>query len=672
MPNEWGKNRSTWNWEEEGIEVIDAIDVFFEKFTPWIEQASYGKVSVASYDIYPEIITYNTSKIGIMRALNAVQKINEQNPGTCPIYSGDGAFTTYDFCIVTRFGISGVSGGYVLEFGADSFTGSDGGATAAHEIGHSLSGEKPGTSIGHSSGIDIIAGIPYRYAGLYDIMANGPDVDFRLGMYSSNWRNQVGWVEDSQILNASEPGQFEIFAHDSPYSQGKPLALRFYLDDDSVSPVTRRYYHIEFRSSLIPEPVGTWSDGSPYRLSSKNQLFNDSLEDAVIVNYRDHSAKMWLVDTTPLSRIKSFTGYADRLDSPLKIGNVFYLHELGLVVQPVAHGTDPEIDSIIINVARMGTNTCGDGNFQTGEQCDGGENCKSDCRCASGYEPTQPWSPGCQIPRNDHKYNFPTQKPTTCGNGVYDFPEQCDGGMGCKSDCTCEDHFLVNYWRASTSCVHAGSSPDYVFTPAPPAADFEYQCDGLSCRFTDESKDTANVIISWEWLYDFNYISRRLGSYEQNGKTVVNYPKAGIYKVTLKIKNHMGFSDTVVKKITVTENKDPISSTSSTSTSTVPPSSSSSTSSTSTSTVPLPTGAPIILSVISRINYKKQKTKYKLVWKGTDAREVEIFRDGKTIKTTKNRGKFEESIRFTEIQPRSYQVCEKSSYICSEVAKTDP
>ena len=58
------------------------------------------------------------------------------------------------------------------------------------------------------------------------------------------------------------------------------------------------------------------------------------------------------------------------------------------------------------------------------EGCDGGTGCKPNCTCdaATGYEPTTPPSVNCQ---------------NICGNHRIDSAEECDGGDGCLASCKC-------------------------------------------------------------------------------------------------------------------------------------------------------------------------------------------------------------------------------------------
>lgn len=67
-------------------------------------------------------------------------------------------------------------------------------------------------------------------------------------------------------------------------------------------------------------------------------------------------------------------------------------------------------------------------NFE--EECDRGLNCLSDCTCEIGYVPTTPRSKDCQV------------NPEVVCNGFFDSEnEQCDGGGNCQADCTCPSDY---------------------------------------------------------------------------------------------------------------------------------------------------------------------------------------------------------------------------------------
>jgi hypothetical protein len=66
---------------------------------------------------------------------------------------------------------------------------------------------------------------------------------------------------------------------------------------------------------------------------------------------------------------------------------------------------------------------CGNKIVETGEQCDGGDNCGATCRCIAPAFPTMPFSSGCIQ--------------SACGNNKLDFGEQCDGGKNCTNSCKC-------------------------------------------------------------------------------------------------------------------------------------------------------------------------------------------------------------------------------------------
>jgi len=75
-------------------------------------------------------------------------------------------------------------------------------------------------------------------------------------------------------------------------------------------------------------------------------------------------------------------------------------------------------------------------NSDTGEECDGGTGCTSSCTCdaASKYEPTSPATVNC---RKSNIVSKCANIYVVCGDDDLDSGEQCDGGTGCTSSCTC-------------------------------------------------------------------------------------------------------------------------------------------------------------------------------------------------------------------------------------------
>ncbi len=71
----------------------------------------------------------------------------------------------------------------------------------------------------------------------------------------------------------------------------------------------------------------------------------------------------------------------------------------------------------------------------------------------------------------------------------------------------------------------------------PPDAEFEVHCSGLTCTFTDKSKDDDGTIVSWQWSFGDG-----ANSNQQN--PVHTYAEHGHYDVFLTVTDNAGASDT--------------------------------------------------------------------------------------------------------------------------------
>ena len=69
-----------------------------------------------------------------------------------------------------------------------------------------------------------------------------------------------------------------------------------------------------------------------------------------------------------------------------------------------------------------------------------------------------------------------------------------------------------------------------------PEADFEVQCENLTCSFTDRSDDADGNLVNWEW--DFGDAK---GSSSRN--PTHSYGAAGNYTVTLTVRDNDGAED---------------------------------------------------------------------------------------------------------------------------------
>ena len=94
--------------------------------------------------------------------------------------------------------------------------------------------------------------------------------------------------------------------------------------------------------------------------------------------------------------------------------------------------------------------------------------------------------------------------------------------------------------RAHTADVEAPPPPPPPPPPEPnepPDARFDVDCEGLTCSFTDESRDDDGVIASWQWSFGDGNVSS-----EQN--PVHTYAASGRFDVLLTVTDDSGATDT--------------------------------------------------------------------------------------------------------------------------------
>lgn len=79
----------------------------------------------------------------------------------------------------------------------------------------------------------------------------------------------------------------------------------------------------------------------------------------------------------------------------------------------------------------------------------------------------------------------------------------------------------------------------------PPAADFAWSCQGLTCQFTDQSRDSDGSIASWNWGFGD-------GSGNSSVQNPVHtFPSAGTYTVTLGVTDNSGAGNVTTKAVAV-------------------------------------------------------------------------------------------------------------------------
>lgn len=161
-----------------------------------------------------------------------------------------------------------------------------------------------------------------------------------------------------------------------------------------------------------------------------------------------------------------------------------------------------------------------------------------------------------------------------------------------------------------------------------PTADFRFTTNDLDVFFTDQSSDPDGSIVGWNWRFGD-------GSTSTAQHPTHTYATDGDYTVTLTVTDNEDATDDFEEVITVSSDS----------------------------------GGGITLTVTPRI--VRGRNVVDLEWEGATSKNVDIFRDGSLVKTTKNDGFHTDSIGRNKSGNYAYRVCEARTLNCSNERTVD-
>jgi subtilisin family serine protease len=103
---------------------------------------------------------------------------------------------------------------------------------------------------------------------------------------------------------------------------------------------------------------------------------------------------------------------------------------------------------------------------------------------------------------------------------------------------------------ANNHLLHTLALTDPVVPNQPPVADFDHDCDGLSCTFTDRSTDNDGMVVSWNWNFGD-------GATSDMTNPAHTYAAAGTYTVSLTATDDAGASGQVSRTFNVDATGEP-------------------------------------------------------------------------------------------------------------------
>jgi PKD repeat protein len=157
-----------------------------------------------------------------------------------------------------------------------------------------------------------------------------------------------------------------------------------------------------------------------------------------------------------------------------------------------------------------------------------------------------------------------------------------------------------------------------------PIASFTFTTEGLTASFTDASHDSDGDVVEWSWNFGDGTTST-----EKN--PVKNYSVDGTYNVSLTVTDNGSLTGTTSKPVQVSQS----------------------------------TGDGIMLTAAGYKVKGAQKTD--LTWSGASGTSVEIYRNGVSVATVANNGKYTDNINIVGGGTYIYKVCETGGSVCSNV-----
>ncbi|MBT8054865.1 MAG: PKD domain-containing protein [Gammaproteobacteria bacterium] len=162
----------------------------------------------------------------------------------------------------------------------------------------------------------------------------------------------------------------------------------------------------------------------------------------------------------------------------------------------------------------------------------------------------------------------------------------------------------------------------------PPVAEFQSNCDALTCTFdAGQSFDPDGEIAAYYW--DFGD-----GGVASVAAATHTYAASGTYEVVLRVEDIAGAQGALSRNVTVNAVVSP----------------------------------PPVFSTIelTGVGFKVKGKKWaELTWNGSEASQMEILRDGVKLIVTENSGQFRDDAVLSRVKSAVYQVCELATDTCS-------